>query len=262
MRTDDEATAIDGVTLAVSDLERSIRFYATVLGLETLARTDADATLGAHGRGFLHLIERRFKSRPRPAYPGLFHVAYLLPTRADLASFAAGLARRDVPFAGASDHGVSEALYLADPDGHGIEVYADRPRAEWPGTADELRFTTRPLDVAALARGVEPSHRAPAGTRVGHVHLRVADLDRAERFARAQLGLRRRHAANGARFLAWDDYHHHLAVNVWTSAGGSVDPAALGLEEVRVRRALPDAGGGIRDPLGVVWRTAQPDTTS
>jgi catechol 2,3-dioxygenase len=260
MGTDDIA-AIDGVTLSVSELDRSIQFYAAVLGLAPLARGDAEAALGVDGRGFLHLIERRFKSRPRPDRPGLFHLAYLLPQRADLASFAAHLVRHRVRLAGASDHGVSEALYLADPDGHGIEVYVDRPRAQWPEVAGEVRFTTSPLDVAALTKGARPWRGAPAGMVIGHAHLRVGDLDEAERFARTRLGLERRHAAAEARFLAWDGYHHHLAVNVWSSADtSSFDADALGLEEIRLRRSLPAGGGAVRDPQGVVWRTTQPDT--
>jgi len=258
----DDTTRIAGVTLAVGALDRARRFYTDVLGLADLHSTADRAELGVDGRGFLHLVERHGKAPADPTRPGLFHVAYRLPAPADLASFAAHLHASGVSLAGASDHGVSEALYLADPDGHGIEVYVDRPRAAWPEDDAGVRFPTRPLDLAALTAAAAPWRGAPAGTVVGHVHLRVADLDAAERAARAELGLTVRHRASGARFFAWDGYHHHLAVNVWGGrAGGAAGRDTLGLEEVRLHATAVVDGHSSSALAGVRWRVPQPDMT-
>src|SRR5262249_50048789 len=151
-----------------------------------------------------------------------YHTAFLMPTRADLARWILHIARNKVPLSGASDHAVSEAFYLDDPEGNGVEVYSDRPAETWQWTGDGVRMTTNPLDTDAIGREVPPTAAfpgAPDGLRIGHIHLRVGDVARAEAFYRDMLGLdviRRRH---GATFMSTGRYHHHVAGNVWYSLG-------------------------------------------
>jgi catechol 2,3-dioxygenase len=164
-----------------------------------------------------------------------------MPTRGDLARWILHVARNKVPLTGASDHAVSEAFYLDDPEGNGIEVYYDRPAETWQWTGDDLRITTDPLDVDSILREVPPTAAfpgAPDGLRIGHVHLRVGDVARAEAFYRDALGLdvtRRRH---GASFMSSGRYHHHIAANVWHSAGaGRRDADRAGLSWLALKAA-------------------------
>ncbi len=161
---------------------------------------------------------------------GLFHVAWLHASRAALADTVRRIARGRWPLEGASDHGVSEALYLSDPDGLGIEIYADRPREQWqPGPDGKgVRMVTLPLDLDSLLAesDEEPAASAPPDTRVGHVHLKVADVPRASAFYRERLGLDERAQMPSAAFLAAGGYHHHVGLNSWQSPGASRPPAA------------------------------------
>ena len=172
---------------------------------------------------------------------GLYHTAFLMPTRADLARWILHVARNKVPLTGASDHAVSEAFYLDDPEGNGIEVYCDRPAETWEWTGSDLKITTDPLDIEDIVREVPPTAAfpgAPDGLRIGHVHLRVGDVARAETFYRDGLGLdvtRRRH---GATFMSSGRYHHHIAGNVWHSAGaGRRDENRAGLSWLALEAA-------------------------
>lgn len=239
-----DASRVASVRLQVSDLARSLAYYEGVLGFRVLGRSGAEAALGAAegGEALVELVERA-DARPAPAARlGLFHFAILLPDRAALGRFAAQLAAQGVR-PGASDHLVSEALYLADPDGLGIEVYADRPRAEWRYRGPELRMTTLPLDLGALARegGGEPWSGMPAGTRIGHVHLHVGGLAEAAAFYHAALGMDRVvWSYPGALFLSAGGYHHHLGLNTW--AGPRARPAAdVEPRLLEWRLALPSA---------------------
>ncbi len=214
------AARLGAVRLQVAELERSLAYYTGVLGLRVLERSAAGALLGAHGDEAT-LVELREKQgaspAPRRGRLGLFHFAILLPDRAALGRFVAHLAAVGAR-AGASDHLVSEALYLQDPDGLGIEVYADRPRASWRHRDRELLMDTRPLDLESLVRaaGGEPWTGMPAGTVVGHVHLHVADTEEAAAFYHAALGLDRVvWSYPGALFLSAGGYHHHLGLNTW-----------------------------------------------
>lgn len=218
------STHIAGVTLQVSDLSRSRRFYEQVLGLQPLDAGDGWVRLGAlnGSRALVELIERR---TGRPAAPqkrlGLYHVAILLPTRADLGRFLRHLQETGVR-AGAGDHLVSEALYLQDPDDLGIEVYADRPPEGWRRRDRELVMATDPVDAAGLlaAAGDAPWHGMPTGTSVGHVHLHVGDIATASRFYADALGLDRMvWSYPGALFLAAGGYHHHIGTNTWAGPG-------------------------------------------
>ena len=219
------ATHPGRVRLQVADLERSLTFYTGVLGLRSLAAEGRTATLGAGDEPLVELVERPgARPVPRRGLLGLYHFALLLPDRAALGRFVAHLVERGLP-AGSADHAVSEALYLADPDGLGIEVYADRPRATWRLAGRELHMTTEALDLADLRRagGGERWAGMPPGTSVGHVHLFVGSLEQAEAFYHAALGLDKVvWSYPGALFLSAGGYHHHLGTNIWAAAA---DPA-------------------------------------
>ena len=220
----DPALRISSVALAVSDVSRSADFYEHVLGLPLIARAEDGAGLGGDGRR--PLLELAGIARPTPAAPGrtgLFHVAWLHPSRAALAATVRRVAGAGWPIDGAADHGVSEALYLSDPDGLGIEIYADRPRAQWARTADGhgVDMVTLPLDVEdLLAQSAgEPAPSMGADVVVGHVHLKVSDVPRAEAFYRDALGFEQQAKLPAAAFLSAGGYHHHLGLNSWQSRG-------------------------------------------
>jgi catechol 2,3-dioxygenase len=226
-----EATRLGGVRLQVAELARSLAFYEGVLGLRVLERDDAGARLGAaDGTETLVTLEPRPGARPMRARGrlGLYHFALLLPDRAALGRFVRHLGERGER-AGAGDHLVSEAFYLQDPDGLGIEVYADRPRSTWRRTGRQLMMATDPVDVAALVReaGDLPWAGMPAGTIMGHVHLHVGDLARADAFYAEGLGFDRMVTQYpGALFLGAGGYHHHLGTNTWAGAGAAVPTEA------------------------------------
>jgi catechol 2,3-dioxygenase len=209
---------VGAVHLQVADLARSLEYYRRVLGLRILDRGAHTAILGADVP-LVHLRERPgARPVPRRGAYGLFHFAVLLPDRASLARFLNHLGSLGLR-PGMADHLVSEALYLSDPDGLGIEVYADRPRSTWRKHGDELAMTTDPLDVADLAAagGGEAWEGAPSGTTMGHVHLHVGDLEQAAAFYHRALGMDVTvWSYPGALFLAADAYHHHLGTNTWS----------------------------------------------
>jgi catechol 2,3-dioxygenase len=209
------ATRLGPVRLQVTDLEKSIAFYTEVIGLRVIESDGEQASLGAHGeeRVLVRLEERGadagLQRRPRL---GLFHFAILLPGRATLGRFARHMLDTGLPL-NAGDHLVSEALYLQDPDGLGIEVYADRPRSEWQRVGRELKIATEPLDIATLltAAGEESWKGMPSGTVVGHVHLRVGDLRQAAAFFSDALGFDlMTWSYSGALFLGAGEYHQRL----------------------------------------------------
>jgi catechol 2,3-dioxygenase len=213
---------LDRVRLQVADLGRSIAYYERVIGLRTIATTDSSATLTPHGDD-TPLVELRERPGatpvPRRGRLGLFHFAILLPDRAALGRFVTHLARIGES-AGMSDHLVSEAIYLSDPDGLGIEVYADRPRSAWRTEGRTIAMATLPLDAKDLVRagGDEPWAGAPRGTRIGHVHLHVGDLGMAASFYHAGLGLDKVNVEYpGALFMSAGGYHHHLGTNTWAA---------------------------------------------
>jgi catechol 2,3-dioxygenase len=237
-------TTVGPVHLTVADLERSLAYYEQSIGLRVLERGESRAVLGVGGRELLVLVEEH-GARPAAGFTGLYHFALLLPRRRQLAAWLAHAARDRVPLVGLSDHFVSEALYLSDPDGHGIEIYWDRPREQWEGQVAD-RMTTLPLDVDDLVRELddparEPFEGLPDGTVMGHVHLKVADVPEALAFYRDGLGLAlMAQLGRRAAFLAAGGYHHHIAVNSWESAGAAAAPAGT----AKLRRAtvvLPDA---------------------
>ena len=215
-----ESTHLGSVRLQVANLDRSVLFYESVLGMRVLKRTADSARLGPYGedREIVHLRQlSSARSVPRRGLLGLYHFAILLPDRASLGRFVAHLAETGV-YAGMSDHFVSEAVYLTDPDGLGIEVYADRPRDAWRYDERQLHMTTNHLDVDDLVRSARGEHWSgmPPGTVLGHVHLYVDDIDEAEAFYHDALGFDKVvWSYPGALFMSAGGYHHHLGTNTW-----------------------------------------------
>jgi catechol 2,3-dioxygenase len=236
---------VDSVGLIARDLPRLADYYCEVLGFSVLDRGKDFAALGVAAVPLLRLEHRPDAAPDDSREAGLYHTAFLMPTRADLARWILHVARNKTPITGASDHGVSEAIYLDDPEGNGIEVYHDRPAESWQWTGDSLKMVTDPLDIEAIVREVPPTSAypgAPGGLRIGHVHLRVGDVVAAEGFFRDALGLdvtRRRH---GATFMSSGRYHHHIAGNIWHSASaGKRNPDRAGLSFVALAAADADA---------------------
>ncbi len=244
---------VGAVHLTVADLARSISYYEQAVGLslrqappQGAPRAGRRAVLGAGGRTLLVLVEQP-GARPVPRATGLYHFALLVPRRLDLARWLAHAARERVPLVGLSDHFVSEAIYLSDPDGHGIEIYCDRPREHWEGQVQ--RMTTLPLDVDSLLAELpdradpdpDPGFAGlPEGTVMGHVHLKVAAIEPAVEFYRDVLGFALMAALGShAAFLSAGGYHHHVGANTWESAGASPPPpAAAALRHATI--LLPD----------------------
>jgi catechol 2,3-dioxygenase len=250
-------TAIGTVRLTVADLDRSQRFYERAIGLR--ARELESGTLALSAGDGRPLIELR-AGPEAPALDrratGLYHLAILLPSRRDLASALARLAEARWPLDGASDHLVSEALYLSDPDGNGIEIYCDRPRDQWPRSGDRLEMATLPLDLhnvlGELDGASELQRLAPTETTIGHIHLQVSHIPEAEAFYNGVLGfdvIVRTYP--GALFLSAGGYHHHIGLNTWHSAGaGPAAPGSIGLWNYEV--VLPN-----REELGRVLSRAR-----
>jgi catechol 2,3-dioxygenase len=256
-------TRIGVVHLTVANLAKMTAFYQDVLGFrpaQSTTRTVAGRDVSGaaepteESAGFsatgappydLVLHQAARTTTPRRA-AGLYHFAVLLPAREDLAGALRHLIEVEARIDGASDHAVSEAVYLHDPEGNGIEIYADRPRDRWPVRNGRLEMTTGPLDVEDLfATGGGPRQHLPAGTRIGHMHLRVNDLDRAEAFYAAALGFDVMvRGYPGALFLAAGGYHHHLGLNTWAGSLPTAQPDGLGLRYFTLvvpERAAQDA---------------------
>jgi catechol 2,3-dioxygenase len=237
---------IGSVQLDVSDLPRSIDFYERVLGLPVISHEEHQARLGPDPeRPALVLGDIAAPTPLPPGATGLYHVAWLHPSRAALAETVRRVAGQRWPFEGASDHGVSEALYLSDPDGLGIEVYVDRPRELWerPDDGHGVRMFTLPLDLDDLLAQFSqaPAPTVAAGTGIGHVHLKVADVPRSAAFYHEALGLEEQAQLPSAAFLAAGGYHHHVGLNSWQSQGAGPAPdSAPGLRLVEFDLSDPD----------------------
>lgn len=259
---------LGAVHLTATDLDRSVGFYQDSLGLRLHRREDPVAALGA-GEDDLVVLHEEPGARPAGRHAGLYHFALLYPTRAELARAVQRLALTRTSISGASDHGVSEAIYLPDPDGNGIELYADRPPEAWPpaGQGERVGMFTRPLDVegllAAAPDGPPESHAAP-GLGMGHVHLHVGDIDAARDFYAGVLGFEPMTTYPGALFVAAGGYHHHVGLNTWRGEGiGPAPEGTVGLREwtivldagslAEVRDRLAAAGLGEGDVLADPW---------
>jgi len=252
---------ISSLELRVSDLARSVDFYVGKLGFVAARPAGKSATTAALATSagaapLLFLTEdRHAPAAPRDA-AGLFHAALLFPDRARLGRWLRCAADGKVRFEGFSDHGVSEAIYLADPDGNGLEFYVDRPSERWPRHGSELAMTTAPLDTDALLAAGEVLNDASEpllqGAHWGHLHLRVTDLARSETFYRQRLGVEVTQASYpGARFLAADGYHHHLGLNTWGHPRQPQPAGALGLVRATFARAGEATPSEQRDPDGI-----------
>jgi catechol 2,3-dioxygenase len=278
------ATSIGTVGLTVSSLERALPFYERLIGLVPAEQPDGSVLLGGAARlpPLLSLVGDSAAAPRDPRQTGLFHLAILVPTRRDLAVALVRLSQGGWQLEGASDHLVSEALYLSDPDGNGIEIYRDRDRSQWRRNDDgELRMATLPLDLESLLgelgdMPVDPvaDARLPEATRIGHVHLQVAELEQTDAFYAGVLGFDVMvRGYPGALFVAAGGYHHHIGLNSWNSRGGTQPtPGSVGLRAYELRlgdqAALdavvaraeaagvptePGPGGGstlVRDPSG------------
>ena len=234
---------LGAIRLRAGDVEPLRDFYETTIGLRTVGAADGVTSLGADGAPLVELVSDPDAAARPPSTTGLFHLALLVPTRSDLARTLRRVAGSGWPLSGASDHLVSEALYLSDPEGNGIELYRDRPRDEWPVAGESVEMATLPLDLEDLLSepvGDGSDASMPKGTTLGHVHLQVADLGDAEAFWVEALGLDvTARGYPGALFTSAGGYHHHVGLNTWAGAGApSPSPGSRGL--VRFEFVLSD----------------------
>jgi catechol 2,3-dioxygenase len=254
--------SVSRVALKARDADALAKYYREVVGLAEVGRAPGHITLGAGGRPLLEIEEAK-KARPDdPRSAGLFHTAFLLPTRADLSRWLRHAIDRRIPIDGASDHFVSEAVYLTDPEGNGIEIYADRPHEDWGWNGSFVNMGTVRLDIPNLVNEVGDKDAgwkgAPENSMVGHVHLRVGKPADAERWWHEKLGFDTvAHYGDAAVFLSTGGYHHHIGANSWHSAGaGRRDRDRTGLSWVEL--ASRDAAGEktLEDPWGTEIRVA------
>ena len=254
---------LTSVHLRVADLARSVNFYAGALGFIVATRDAAHAELTTVDGAppLLTLTKDRAASGPSRDDAGLFHAALLFPSRAKLGSWLKHAVSRGLELDGFSDHGASEAIYFTDPDGNGLEFYVDRPRTTWPVDANGgLAMVTKPLALQSLLAEAAPTGDTPlAGARWGHLHLRVTDLDRSEKFYGDTLGMALTQGSYpGARFLAADGYHHHLGLNTWGHPRSPQAPGALGLAEATFARTGLAVAQTVRDPDGISLHLVAP----
>ena len=249
---------IGQAALRVRDLDPMIDYYRSVLGMNEVGRTARGVTLGVGSVPLLDLVHKPAADFESPTSAGLFHIAYLMPSRKDLARWLVHAALRQVPLSGFADHNVSEAIYLNDPEGNGIEVYSDRPRDSWVWSGSVVKMGTEPLDVDDLVALTDTRksdyEAAPTGMRIGHIHLRVGEIAAARAFYEEAIGLQpTQDARTDASFLSSGGYHHHLAVNTWNSLGAKgrnttetgldwfsltiKNPADLEVQKTRLRAA-------------------------
>jgi catechol 2,3-dioxygenase len=255
---------VGSVTLAVHDLARASAFYRNIVGLSVLSTSASETSLGSGNVPLLYLIKDT-TSAPRPVgMPGLFHIAFLLPNRRDLGAWLHHAQRQQVALEGLSDHLVSEAAYLSDPEGNGIEIYVDRPSRDWTRSNGTITMGTSRMDVASVmaeagSLAVPDRYQMPEATRIGHVHLAVAKLEDAAQSIGNVLGMTRMCSYPQADFYATGGYHHHIAANTWqTSPEMHYAEGYTGLKlvtlhapEVEFRQALAlriiEAGGAQND---------------
>jgi catechol 2,3-dioxygenase len=248
---------IGSVTLRARDMAGLAAFYEDKLGLDRISATADRVAMGSGGVAYLNVDAAPSATIEPESAAGLFHTAFLLPDRASLGRWFLRTHGAGVRFEGASDHAVSEAFYLSDPEGNGIEVYHDRPRSEWrPDGAGGVHMTTARMDIGAVVAAgqalANDDGRFPANARIGHVHLKVGDADEAERFFASAFGLDVTHRRRpDAVFLSSGGYHHHLAANTWMSRGASRRAeGAAGLAELAFEVSDPALKSAIANRMG------------
>ena len=249
------------VGLKARDAEALAAYYRRIVGLEELSRDGETITLGAKNRPLLVIESDKAAKPDDPRSAGLFHTAFLLPERADLGRWINRAVADKIAIQGASDHWVSEALYLTDPEGNGIEIYIDRPREDWKWSGGQVAMTTERMDVPGVVGSVPAGDAgwlgAPENTVIGHVHLRVGKPEEAEAWWQQEFGFDTvaKYGAQ-ASFMSSGGYHHHIGANTWQSAGaGRRDPSRTGLSWVEMRSANVDAASTREDPWGTVVKT-------
>jgi len=245
-------TTLGPVTIRVADIERSLRFYQEILGFQPAAGGNGFAALGAGGPPVV-LLKQVPGARAMRRSSGLYHFAILVPSRPALGQALRRLAEAEIGI-GEADHLVSEALYLSDPDGNGMEIYRDRPRSEWKWSNGSVQMATEPLNLEGLLKEGDSDPSAsrlfPEGTRIGHVHLQVADVEQAVAFYHGAVGFDVTAAWQGAAFLSAGGYHHHLGLNSWASRGAPAAPeGSTGLESFVIRVPDEEARAGIAQRL-------------
>jgi catechol 2,3-dioxygenase len=245
---------IHSVSLRVRDLKLMTGFYKDVIGLDLISGNDSESVLGKDGQPLLTLIAKPSDAPDNKISAGLFHTAFLMPSRQALGEWLITVARNGIKFTGFADHLVSEATYLDDPEGNGIEVYSDRSPLGWTWNDGLVQMATEELDIEGLVKG-QPEDRslpyvAPSGFRIGHVHLRVGQVEKAEEFYIGTAGLERTaRYGNSASFLANGHYHHHIGANIWQSRNaGQRSDAMSGLGHVAFSTA-PALMDGLRGRL-------------
>jgi catechol 2,3-dioxygenase len=247
--------SIEQVILTVRDLAVMAAFYEKAIGLRPMGSDQSICHLGVGNRVLLTLRSDPAALPHDPGQAGLYHTAFLLPSRTDLSRWLRFAADIGLRLRGASDHGVSEALYLQDPEGNGIEMYRDRPKGDWLHEGTNVRLTTSRLDLEELAAiGTDHWQGAALATTIGHVHLQVGDAEIAHEFFTRQLGLTLTCSATDAGWYGWNGYHHHIAGSAWHSRGAGQRPAGMaGLAEIVI--SAPDITGTIlTDPWGTTFR--------
>lgn len=254
---------IGAAALKVRDIERMTGYYRDVIGLSVLARGATSVTLGTAEGALLTLEPKPGAALEPPTAAGLFHIAFLMPSRRDLARWLVHVARNQTPLTGFADHSVSEAVYLNDPEGNGLEVYADRPAENWRWDNGRVVMGTHRLDVDGILSltntGISDYAKAPDGLRIGHIHLRVGDVDAGDRFYKDLLGLAPTSRRDTASFLSSGGYHHHLALNTWNSAGAGLrDEASTGLAWFSLMTQKPDLMAAQAERLTGAKLTAAP----
>ncbi len=252
--------SVSRVGLKARDAQALANFYRDVVGLQELARDGETITLGAGSRALLNIESDRAAQPDDPRSAGLFHTAFLLPSRADLGRWIKHAIDKRIPVDGASDHLVSEALYLTDPEGNGIEIYRDRPHDSWKWSGSQVAMATEQLDIPSIVAEVPAGDAGwqgmPENSIVGHVHLRVGEPASAADWWKSQFGFDTvAKYGNSAVFLSSGGYHHHIGANSWQSPGaGKRDASRTGLAWVEMRSADAKAASTYEDPWGTVVR--------
>jgi catechol 2,3-dioxygenase len=238
------STHLGTVDFTVADLTRSVDFYTRVIGFSVIDQNDQRAILGAGTQPLLTVHELKDARRQPSQSTGLYHMAILLPSRPDLGRWLLHMERSRYPVQGFADHLVSEAVYLADPDGNGLEVYRDRPRDEWKWNGSQVQMATDPIDIEGIVTSIPDPNvlwaGTPQGTTIGHIHLRVGDIPLAEAFYHRVMGFDLVAKMPSAIFLSAGGYHHHIGANIWHSRSAPRPPEdSVGLRQFTV--IVPDA---------------------